>query len=212
MFKPGFCSPRRGYHHGALRGALIEAARALVADKGPGGFTLVDAARLCGVSPAAPYRHFRDLDALLDAVAASGFALFSERLEAAAKAALAPKAVLPALGAAYLAFAREEPGFYGAMFRRKSGARGSPTPATGAFATLLAGVTAAGLPEDADPKMAALHIWALSHGVASLFANSEADWGISPQAVLDSAVTTYLRGAAPASAGMSGPDADTRKS
>ncbi|WP_430321264.1 helix-turn-helix domain-containing protein, partial [Salmonella enterica] len=53
------------YHHGNLREALIQAARELIKEKGPAGFTFADAARSAGVSPAAPYRHFRDREALL---------------------------------------------------------------------------------------------------------------------------------------------------
>ena len=60
-------SGRRGYHHGNLREALIEAALELIGAKGPAGFTIAEAARLAGVSPAAPYRHFRDADALSEA-------------------------------------------------------------------------------------------------------------------------------------------------
>ena len=56
---------RRGYHHGNLREALIEAALTLIGEKGHAGFTFADAARLAGVSPAAPYRHYRDRDALM---------------------------------------------------------------------------------------------------------------------------------------------------
>ncbi|RZK91505.1 MAG: TetR/AcrR family transcriptional regulator, partial [Methylobacterium sp.] len=54
---------RRGYHHGNLKEALIEAARRFIAERGIGGFTLVDAARLVGVTPAALYRHFRGREA-----------------------------------------------------------------------------------------------------------------------------------------------------
>src|SRR5262249_61619017 len=54
----------RGYHHGNLKEALIRAALELIAQKGPAGFTFAEAARWAGVSPAAPYRHFRDRDAL----------------------------------------------------------------------------------------------------------------------------------------------------
>jgi hypothetical protein len=60
---------RRGYHHGNLREALIEAALRLIGEKGPGGFTVAEAARAAGVSPAAPYRHFRDGQDLLADVA-----------------------------------------------------------------------------------------------------------------------------------------------
>ena len=55
----------RGYHHGNLKEALLRAALELIAQKGPAGFTFAEAARWAGVSPAAPYRHFRDRDELL---------------------------------------------------------------------------------------------------------------------------------------------------
>ena len=67
----------RGYHHGNLREALIRAALELIAQKGSAGFTFADAARWAGVSPAAPYRHFRDRDDLLANVALRGFEQFT---------------------------------------------------------------------------------------------------------------------------------------
>ena len=70
----------RGYHHGNLKEALIQAARQLIAEKGPAGFTFADAARSAGVSPAAPYRHFRDREALLADVAREGFQRFEAML------------------------------------------------------------------------------------------------------------------------------------
>jgi len=63
---------KQGYHHGNLQEALIQAALNLIAEKGAGGFSFADAARSAGVSPAAPYRHFRDRDALLADVAERG--------------------------------------------------------------------------------------------------------------------------------------------
>ncbi len=82
----------RGYHHGDLREDLVRAALELIKEKGPAGFTFADAARWAGVSPAAPYRHFRDRDELLADVAKRGFVLFSERLrEAGAMASPAPR-------------------------------------------------------------------------------------------------------------------------
>ena len=70
----------RGYHHGNLKEALIRAALKLIAEKGPAGFTFAEAARWAGVSPAAPYRHFRDRDELLADVARRGFELFEAAL------------------------------------------------------------------------------------------------------------------------------------
>src|SRR6188474_2690475 len=73
----------RGYHHGNLKEALIRAALKLIAEKGPAGFTFADAARWAGVSPAAPYRHFRDRDDLLASVAERGYVQFEAALNAA---------------------------------------------------------------------------------------------------------------------------------
>jgi AcrR family transcriptional regulator len=73
----------RGYHHGNLKEALLRAALELIAQKGPAGFTFAEAARWAGVSPAAPYRHFRDRDELLASVALRGFERFAVVLEKA---------------------------------------------------------------------------------------------------------------------------------
>jgi AcrR family transcriptional regulator len=73
----------RGYHHGNLKEALIRAALQLIAEKGPAGFTFAEAARWAGVSPAAPYRHFRDRDELLASVALQGFERFAAMLATA---------------------------------------------------------------------------------------------------------------------------------
>ena len=73
----------RGYHHGNLKEALLQAALDLIAKKGAAGFTFADAARIAGVSPAAPYRHFRDRDELLSSIAQRGFEQFEALLTAA---------------------------------------------------------------------------------------------------------------------------------
>src|SRR5438270_7611954 len=107
----------RGYHHGNLRDALIRAALDLIVKKGPAGFTFAEAARWAGVSPAAPYRHFRDRDELLADVARRGFEQFAIALERAWNGgAPEPFAAFERLGRAYLEFARKEPAYYSAMF------------------------------------------------------------------------------------------------
>src|SRR5579862_9782256 len=103
----------RGYHHGNLKEALIRAALDLIATKGPAGFTFAEAARSAGVSPAAPYRHFRDRDALMADVAARGFELFETELARAwNEGKPEPMAAFEQVGRAYLAFARKEPAYY----------------------------------------------------------------------------------------------------
>ncbi len=107
----------RGYHHGNLKEALLRAALELIAQKGPAGFTFAEAARWAGVSPAAPYRHFRDRDELLTNVALRGFERFETVLGRAwDDGRPAPFAALDRLGKAYLEFARAEPAYYSAMF------------------------------------------------------------------------------------------------
>jgi AcrR family transcriptional regulator len=162
----------RGYHHVNLKEALLRAALELIAQKGPAGFTFAAAARWAGVSPAAPYRHFRDRDELLASVALRGFERFAIVLEKAwDDGRPQPFAALDRLGKAYLEFARAEPAYYSAMFE-------------------------AGIPSRPPVLMVALHIWAMSHGIASLFGRGDAaqrTLPMSPKELLEAEVV-YLRG------------------
>ena len=107
----------RGYHHGNLKEALIRAALELIAKKGAAGFTFAEAARWAGVSPAAPYRHFRDRDELLSDVARRGFDLFEAALARAWDDGRPDSTTaFERVGRAYLEFARAEPSYYSAMF------------------------------------------------------------------------------------------------
>src|SRR6201988_4041694 len=114
-WKPG--RGDRGYHHGNLKEALVRAALELIAQKGPAGFTFAEAARWAGVSPAAPYRHFRDRDELLASVAQRGFEKFAAALARAWDDGRPhPFKAFERVGRAYLEFARAEPALYSAMF------------------------------------------------------------------------------------------------
>ena len=126
----------RGYHHGNLKEALIEAARALIAEKGPAGFTFADAARFAGVSPAAPYRHFRDRDALLADVAREGFQRFEAMLTTGwANGKPDPVTAFHNVGRAYLAFAHAEPAYTGSRYLNKRN-----TAPAGGYSALSAGI------------------------------------------------------------------------
>lgn len=196
---------RRGYHHGNLREALITAALDLIGQKGPAGFTFAEAARHAGVSAAAPYRHFRDRDALMADVAKRGFELFSQRLEAAwDNAKPSPLRALERMGIAYLAFAREEPAYFSAMF--ESGLSTSQhaelmqagEQAIGALRKACEAIVAT-LPAEKrpPPMMMALHIWSLSHGIASLFARGDKarrTLPMPPEELLEAATLIYLDG------------------
>src|SRR6201996_5494872 len=105
--KPAAAARRDSYHHGDLKRALTSAALTLVAEKGPKGFTLTEAARRAGVSAAAPYRHFADKAELLAAVAEQGFRDLHTSL--AAEAPSSPSARVTALGRAYVRWAVAHP-------------------------------------------------------------------------------------------------------
>src|SRR6478609_258586 len=190
---------RRSYHHGNLREALISAALDLIAQKGPAGFTFAEAARAAGVSPAAPYRHYRDRDALMADVARHAFELFEAKLTHAwAGGTPDPFSAFERVGRAYLAFARSEPAQYSAMFESGLSFQAFPDlhiAGERAFGVLREACAAlvAPMPEDKRPPvmMMALHIWAEAHGIASLFARGDEarrPIPMSAQALLDAAV------------------------
>ena len=196
----------RGYHHGNLKEALLQAALDLIAKKGAAGFTFADAARLAGVSPAAPYRHFRDRDELLSSIAQRGFEQFESALSIAWDDGR-PDTVtaFERVGKAYLAFAREQPAYYSAMF--ESGlaldvSAGLHASAERAFAVIRAAAERlAALAPQGSPRppalMMALHIWSMSHGVASLFARGDAarrKLPMTAEELLEAEVLIYLRG------------------
>jgi AcrR family transcriptional regulator len=163
---------KRGYHHGNLRAALIHATRELLASRGPKGFTLADAARKAGVSAAAPYRHFADREALLAAVAHEGFHLFGTQIAEAVKDERDPQKALIQMGRAYLAFARDEPGYYTAMFAFSAGENvEQDADHDAAFQLLISTIasilSARDMPVEAARPLA-FQIWSLSHGVATL--------------------------------------------
>jgi AcrR family transcriptional regulator len=105
----------RPYHHGDLRRALVEAARRLLEAEGPSALSLRAVAREAGVSPAAPYHHFKDKAELLDAVAQEGWDILGMQM-GEAKAAAVGMEQLTALGTAYVLFAREHPALYRVMY------------------------------------------------------------------------------------------------
>ncbi|MBS7705312.1 TetR/AcrR family transcriptional regulator [Chelatococcus asaccharovorans] len=195
----------RGYHHGNLREALMQAALDLINEKGTAGATFAEAARRAGVSPAAPYRHFRDRDELLAAVAASGFAQFAEALQTAwSDGGPQPAQAFERMGKAYLAFARDNPALYVAMFESGLPADASAElqqAAERAFGVLRQGaeVLVAAMPSPGRPPalMVALHIWSMAHGVASLFGRADAarrKLPMAPEDLLEAGFLIYLKG------------------
>ncbi len=171
----------RPYHHGNLKQALLDAAVALTAETGPRGFTLREVARRAGVSHNAPYRHFRDREELLAAVAAEGF----DRLtQAMAKAAPKSSAIqrLRRSGIAYVDFALRWPQHFAVMFDAPWSKADYPECAAAAercFETLLGFVRAsqtAGQMPAGDSLRLAYKAWSLVHGIAKLANSGQFPW------------------------------------
>lgn len=196
--------PKKGYHHGNLREALVDAALGLIEARGPTGFTLSEAAKQAGVTPAAVYRHFDGREALIADVAQQGYEIFADLIEHAYQSGQpSALAAFTATGRAYLAFARKYPGHYIAMF--ESGISVNRTPelaqvAQRANAVLekAASDLSQHIPADKRPpaSMFSAHIWAMSHGVVELFARNSPGRAspFPPEDLLETGIGIYLRG------------------
>ncbi|MEZ5913789.1 MAG: TetR/AcrR family transcriptional regulator [Paracoccaceae bacterium] len=196
--------PKQGYHHGNLRQALVDAALALITEKGPQGFTLSEAAKEAGVTPAAVYRHFAGRDDLIAEAARQGYEVFADLMAYAYnKGEPSALAAFEATGRAYLAFARKYPGHYMAMF--ESGLNLNAYPDLALVANRARGVLEKAaealsqhIPEGKRPpaSMFSAHIWAMSHGVVELFARGApgARAPFPPEDLLEAGIGIYLRG------------------
>jgi len=188
------------YHHGDLRAALIAAALQLIERHGVKGFTLKDAARIAGVSVAAPYRHFADREALLEAIQQEGFATFNAALASAGKDAETPRAHLIELGIAYLRFALQHPVHFRVMFSMAGDPKPKSPPDPHAdpdgYALLVAAVAAV------DPAAPicnqhdlVLACWSVVHGYASLYLDGAFAFtalGTDPETQLRRALTRFI--------------------
>lgn len=196
--------PKRGYHHGNLRSALMDAALQLIEDKGPTGFTLSEAAKQAGVTPAAVYRHFEGREDLIAEAAQQGFEIFADLMDHAYQSGQpSALAAFEATGRAYLAFARKFPGHYIAMFESGISVNRSPELAAAsnranAVLERAASDLSQHIPAEKRPpaSMFSAHIWAMSHGVVELFARNSPGRAspFPPEELLETGIGVYLRG------------------
>jgi len=166
--------PRRPYHHGNLREALLQGAVRVIAELGPAAFTLREVARRAGVSHNAPYRHFRDKDALLAAVAAQGFRELTRAMRERSERQSNALDKLKQSGLAYVAFAIRRPQRFTAMFDAPVIACKDPEylqASQEAFNTLgnhTRNSQAEGQLPAGNTMARTLYAWSLVHGIAKL--------------------------------------------
>ena len=194
---------KRGYHHGNLKQALIEATLSLIEEKGPTGFTLSEAAKTAGVTPAAVYRHYEGREDLIAEAARQGFEMFADLMQFAYdKGQPSALAAFEATGRAYLAFARKQPGHYISMF--ESGISVNRTPELALAANRARNVlekAASDLSQHIPPEkrppasMFSAHMLAMGHGVVELFARTNGTTSpFPPEDLLETGIGIYLRG------------------
>jgi AcrR family transcriptional regulator len=169
------------YHHGELREALIRATRQLVEQRGAENFTLADACRVAGVTTAAPYRHFRGKEEILEEIASRGF----EELGNRTTAILAEKGEgtlegIVAMGQAYVAFAVEETAVFRLMFGQQPSLKKAEHVLGAAHACFskLIGQVALYCNRNkvrGDTQQMALRLWTFVHGAASLLIDQDYD-------------------------------------
>jgi AcrR family transcriptional regulator len=158
----------RPYHHGDLRASLLDAAEAVLAERGVQGLTLRDVARAAGVSHGAPYHHFASLNELLAAVAQHGFEVLGEAM-AQAVAVSDSRERLLRVAQAYLDCARAHPErfrlMFGPLLASKEDHPALKDAAQRAFGFVLAAAHAHDAKNGADLAMAG---WSLAHGLSHL--------------------------------------------
>ncbi len=198
------CAQNKSYHHGNLRDALILAAAELIRERASMDFAMVDAARRAGVSSAAPYRHFKDREALLEAVCHVAFmALTESTREIAASVDTSTEEGIAAIGRGYIDFVTSHPEFYDLMWG-DMGLRALESVdeaiKNSGFFVLVDAVTrwcnANGVSNYDAPELA-VKLWASAHGLACLTMNESLD-NFLPNAdargLLDSTTRTFLEG------------------
>jgi AcrR family transcriptional regulator len=180
---------KTGYHHGDLQAELVRAAMDLL-DSGETALSLRAVARRAGVSPAAPYRHYADREALVSAVAAVGYRELAERLAGAHPAPSTPEH-LAGVAVAYVQFALERPALFRLMFGEPCDRDNQErVGATAAVSRYVRDIVERCFPQ-ADADALATAVWALVHGLALLHMDGKLD--ATSRSVVSDRVTAAVR-------------------
>jgi AcrR family transcriptional regulator len=163
----------RPYHHGDLSRALVDAARRILEAEGAAALSLRAVAREAGVSPAAPYHHFKDKTELLEAVAHGGWEALTEVIAEARRSASNPTMAIADIGIAYVRFARETPALYRLMYDTTRDRTNMPEHAKqedSGYALVQSALIEAGCdPTDAgELELATIASWCAVHGLAEM--------------------------------------------
>ena len=163
----------RPYHHGDLSRALVLAGRQILEKEGPAGLSLRAVARVAGVSPAAPYHHFKDKCDLMAAVASEGWHELSDAIAKARAEARDERHGLSEIGVAYVTFARQNPALYRLMYDSACDREEMPDHAkddSSGYGQVRQALIAVGVDpnNELDLRLATIASWCAAHGVAEM--------------------------------------------
>lgn len=190
--------PKERYHHGDLREALIQATAELVEQRGAENFSLADACRCAGVSTAAPYRHFRDKQEILEEITARGFDTLRRRsMEAVKEHGSGTIEGITAMGRSYVAFAVEEQATFRLMFGQKPSLKSSELVETRGhecFGDVIGEVAVYcekhGI--EGDAREISVQLWTFVHGAASLIIDGDYE-KVAPDVDVEQMILTASR-------------------
>ena len=170
----------RPYHHGDLSRALVLAGRRILENQGPAALSLRAVAREAGVSPAAPYHHFKDKGELLEAVAKEGWRELGEAIARVREASPSALAAITEIGVAYVCFARQHPALYRIMYDsacdRETMIDHANEQESGWRHVADAIVEAGADPNDQrEIELSTIAAWCVAHGVAEMAGFREFD-------------------------------------
>ena len=173
MRETGSAQVSRPYHHGDLSRALVEAARRILEAEGAAALSLRAVAREAGVSPAAPYHHFKDKTELLEAVAHEGWEALGQAIVTARHSVANPEAALNAIGLAYVTFALGNPALYRLMYDTSRDRTSMPTHENeedSGYANVQGALVEAGADpnDELELQLATIASWCAVHGLAEM--------------------------------------------
>lgn len=170
---------KQRYHHGDLKEALVTASLELVRENGAEQFSLADACRRAGVSTAAPYKHFRDRDEVLEIIVSRGFQELSDRsMEAVRAHGVGTLEGIVAMGRAYVAFAVAEQALFRLMFGQRPRVKSAEAVMEDGHSCFGSVIEQVGIYCDrntvqGDAKRIAVRLWTFVHGAASLLIDED---------------------------------------
>jgi AcrR family transcriptional regulator len=168
--------PRKNYHHGNLKNALIAAGMKIISKEGLGGLSLRKVAKKAGVSPTAPYAHFKDKQALIAAISTLGYHHLYDQLTSTVSLHVGdPQSMLIEVGWSYVQFALSDPERFKVMFsgileqeKDYPEFREMALKNFELLVTLVVGCQEAGLLTPGPADMIAVRLWSVVHGFVTL--------------------------------------------